>query len=591
LRWVSGKGRGNFAGEGESRRLLSLDGTIADITDRKRIDADLAFQRQQLELIFRDSPAAMALWVGDDLVFERVNPKYCDLFRGRALQDRPLLEAAPELAGQGFDEMLRRVMYTGEPFVGYEALARLRREKDGPIEDRYFDFTFLQVTGPDGGPWGVYDHAVDVTDRVLARRALEKSQAQLREALMERQSLLDAEQSARAEAERQGRMKDEFLATLSHELRTPLNAIVGWVQILRTAKDDPQSLDEGLSVIDRNARAQTQIIEDILDMSRIISGKLRLDIRRVELPTLIRAAVDAVQPAANARNVRLEAIVANDVPALSGDPNRLLQVLWNLINNAVKFTPAGGRVEVRLKRVDELVEIGVSDTGEGIDPAFLPYVFDRFRQADASTTRKHGGLGLGLSIVKQLVEMHGGIVRVSSAGKKMGATFTIELPLAAVPAEQVEQSSLPPAPDDEDSRDTRPNADQPLNGVDILCVDDEVDGQRVLNRLLQECGAIVRTAGSARDAMRLFLERKPAILISDIGMPEEDGYTFIRRIRALPPEAGGAVPAIALTAYVRPTDRIKAIEAGFQAHLAKPVDPPELIVNVAARAKRLRSMH
>jgi PAS domain S-box-containing protein len=424
----------------------------------------------------------------------------------------------------------------------------------------------------------------DVTDRVMARQALEESQTHLRQALAERQSLLDAERTARAEAEQAGRMKDEFLATLSHELRTPLNAIVGWTQILKSGATDADDLSEGLSVIDRNARAQTQIIEDILDMSRIISGKLRLDVQRLDLAQIVSAGAETVQPAASAKGIRLQVLVDSGVGTISGDPGRLHQVFWNLVSNAVKFTPRGGRVQVLLERVNSHVEVSVIDTGEGIDPQFLPHVFDRFRQADASTTRRHGGLGLGLAIVKQLVELHGGSVHVKSPGKGKGTTFVVALPLTPIHAEinePVRPREHPAAGNG--SPVSRLACDQ-LRGVTVVAVDDEPDGVAVVRRLLIECGAIVRTANSAAEALALIKAEAPAVLISDIGMPGEDGYALIRQVRALPPDSGGRVYALALTAYARAADRVRALEAGFQMHLAKPVEPAELIVSVAALA-------
>ena len=411
---------------------------------------------------------------------------------------------------------------------------------------------------------------MDVTQRKLADE--------------EREQLLAAERSARNEAEHAGRMKDEFLATLSHELRTPLNAIVGWVQILKGSAD-ATDLDEGLAIIDRNARAQTQIIEDILDMSRIISGKLRLDVQRVDLASLVRAGVDTVQPAADAKGVRLQVVLDPAAGPVSGDPSRLHQVFWNLLSNAVKFTPREGRVQVMLERVNSHVEASITDTGEGIDPAFLPFVFDRFRQADASTTRKHGGLGLGLAIVKQLVELHGGSVRVKSPGKGQGSTFTVLLPLTVVHPPASEPEILREHPRSQVPLNEHQTACGQLQGVSVLVVDDEPDSRSMVRRLLEECGAHVRVAGSAAEALQLVVEQVPMVLVSDVGMPGEDGYSLIRRVRGLAREQGGAVPAVALTAYARAADRVKAMEAGFQMHLAKPVEPAELIVTIAMAAK------
>lgn len=586
IHWVAVRGGAAYEGTGENRRLATFDGTVIDITAQKHAVDELTFQRHQLELIFRESPAAMALWRGEELMFERVNPQYQAWFGERQLVGKALLEAVPELAGQGFDDMLRQVLHTGEPFTGAEVLAQFAREDGGPVEDRYFDFTYMQVCDPDGRPYGVYDHAVDVTSRVRARQALEESQKLLQHALLERQSLLEAERAARLEAEQASRMKDEFLATLSHELRTPLNAIVGWTQILHMIPDPPEDLVEGLEVISRNARAQTQIIEDILDMSRIISGKLRLNIQPVSLSGIVHAAAETLQPAANGKGVQLRVVAAAPTRNFSGDPNRLQQVFWNLISNAVKFTPKGGSVQISLQRCGDDVEVHVADTGEGISPEFLPHVFDRFRQADSTTTRVHGGLGLGLSIVKQIVELHGGTVRAESMGKGQGTSFVVSLPLGASPAGVEEVVSTVP----HSSRSGIPEGkgeadDHPLHGIAVVVVDDEPDAAAFTQRLLAARGAAVRTASSAAQALTLIRTDPPDVLVSDIGMPFEDGYTLIRKVRALPPAEGGRVPAVALTAYVRGIDRVKALEAGFQMHVPKPVDPAELIISVATLAK------
>jgi len=402
--------------------------------------------------------------------------------------------------------------------------------------------------------------------------------------------LYDRERSARAESERQSRMKDEFLATLSHELRTPLNAILGWSQILRAggggaayAADDVR---QGLEVIERNARAQTKIIEDLLDMSRIIAGKVRLDVQRVPLAPAIEAAVETVRPAAVAKGVRLQVVLDPHAGPVSADPARLQQVFWNLLSNSVKHTGRGGRVQVLLERVNSHLEVSVIDDGEGVSPEFLPHVFDRFRQADSSAARRHGGLGLGLSIVKQLVELHGGTVRAKSPGVGKGATFTVTLPLTPVhadPEPDVERRH-PQAASGEYHADD--DACVKLGGVRVLVVDDEPDARALVKRLLENCEAVVTTAASASEALEALRRAKPDVVISDIGMPGEDGYALIRMIRALPPDEGGDVPAVALTAYARSEDRTRALLSGFQSHVAKPVEPTELVATVASLARR-----
>ena len=418
-------------------------------------------------------------------------------------------------------------------------------------------------------------------------RARER-QYQVRQHLIEQAraeaALREAEQTeraARTEAERAGRIKDEFLATLSHELRTPLHAILGWSQILRKSSGVNPKVAEGLSVIERNARSQAQIISDLLDMSSIISGKVRLDVQAADLAAIVEAAVNTVRPAAEAKEIRLHTILDPLARPVRGDPNRLQQIFWNLLTNAVKFTPKGGRVSVILERVESHLELKVVDNGEGIDGEFLPHVFDRFRQADSSMDRRHGGLGLGLSIVKQLVELHGGSIAASSAGKGQGSTFSISLPLMAT---LDDFRGLPTSRQPAESEFQEPAAAGPrasLLGLKVLVVDDEADARALIRTLLEECQACVVTAGSAEEALALLVREHPDLLISDVGMPVEDGYHLIRRVRALR-GGGGATPAIALTAYARVEDRMKAIEAGYQMHLAKPVEPAELITMVSS---------
>ena len=374
-------------------------------------------------------------------------------------------------------------------------------------------------------------------------------------------------------------MKDEFLGTLSHELRTPLNAILGWSQVLARSTPTPEELADGLKKIERNARAQAQIIEDLLDMSSIISGKVRLQLRDVDLSEAVRAAVDTVRPAADAKDVRIEVAIDPVAGAINADPNRLQQVLWNLLSNAVKFTPRGRSVCIKVGRGVSHVSVEVIDTGQGISPEFLPHVFDRFRQADASSTRRHGGLGLGLAIVKQLVELHGGGVTAESAGEGRGTTFTVLLPVATVHA----TDRPPPERQSSKANAVIASAEQRnrVRGARLLVVDDEEDSRDLLKRLLEDCGAVVSTAKSAEAAFAQVSESPPDVLVSDIGMPVEDGYTLIRRIRGLDDDHGGNIPAVALTAYARPEDRAHSKDAGFQRHVAKPVEPAELIAAVA----------
>lgn len=397
----------------------------------------------------------------------------------------------------------------------------------------------------------------------------------------ERERLLQSERAARSEAERASRLKDEFLATVSHELRTPLNAIYGWSQLLKRKQVKDEELLEGLEVIARNAKVQTQLVEDLLDMSRIVSGKLRLDIQSVDLTDVIDAAVRTILPAAQAKEIMLQKIIDPAAGLVSGDPNRLQQVIWNLLSNAVKFTSKGGSVQVLLERINSHVKLRVSDSGQGVAPEFLPHLFERFQQADATTTRRHGGLGLGLAIVKHLVELHGGTVGVSSAGLNQGTTFTICLPVRA--------ALLLEAPEDVPRQFARPPAVRAVSlaGIRVLVVDDEVDAQRLVARILEEHGASVVTAGSVEEALAALRRQRPDVLLSDIGMPEVDGYSFLKRVRELPLEEGGAVQAVALTAFARSEDRTRALLEGFLMHLPKPVEPAELVTVVAKAAQRV----
>ena len=452
----------------------------------------------------------------------------------------------------------------------------VRVRKDGTLID--VSVTISPVLSPTGEVIGASKIARDVTA--------------YKQLLRQREELLESERHARQEAERVSRVKDEFLATLSHELRTPLNAILGWAQVLRqrvagaaggaTGGDLCDELVEGLEVIERNTRVQTQLIDDLLDMSRITAGKIRLDVQQVDLADVVKAAVASVRHAAEGRRIRLQVVLDPLAGPVRGDPSRLQQCVWNLLTNAVKFTPKGGTVQVGLERVNSHLEVCVSDNGEGIKPELLPHLFERFRQGDASTTRRHGGLGLGLSIVKHLIELHGGKVRAKSPGPGQGATFCIDLPLMVVHPPQGEAHRTHP-------RSASPAGgdwiDHPsLDGITVLAVDDEPDALALVKRVLEGCGAKVLTAGSAREGLDLVAAERPDVIVSDIGMPDEDGYDFIRKVRALPAAHGGRTPAAALTAFARAEDRTRALRAGYQTHVAKPVESSELTAVVASLA-------
>ncbi|MBD2534066.1 PAS domain S-box protein [Nostoc flagelliforme FACHB-838] len=402
---------------------------------------------------------------------------------------------------------------------------------------------------------------------LLARQAADLIEQ--RQTSAEREQLLAREQAARAEADRVNRIKDEFLAVLSHELRSPLNPILGWSTLLLGKKLDEAKTAQALATIQRNAKLQSELIEDLLDVSRILRGKLSFNVAVVNLVSIIQAGIETVRLAAEAKSIQVEASLAPDVGLVSGDATRLQQVIWNLLLNAVKFTPNGGRVNIRLSSLDSHAQITVSDTGQGIEPDFLPYVFDHFRQANATTTRKFGGLGLGLAIVRHLVELHGGTVGVESLGVGMGATFTIRLPLMSTQATANQNGRSSESPSD-------------LNGIQVLVVDDELDSREFVAFVLEQAGADVITATTANEALIMLIKSKPDVLLSDIGMPDSDGYILMQKVRALPPEHGGQVRAIALTAYAGDFNQQQALSAGFQQHLSKPVEPEVLVTAIAS---------
>ncbi len=395
--------------------------------------------------------------------------------------------------------------------------------------------------------------------------------AERQQAERERAAMLERELSARAEAERANRAKDEFLGTVSHELRTPLNAILGWAHLLRSGRLDAAETARALEIVERNARIQAQIISELLDVSRITTGKLRLDLARVAVRDVVASALGTMRPAAQAKGLDLVANVQDDLGVVAGDADRLQQVVCNLLSNAIKFTPPQGRVEVEASSGPDTVRLCVSDTGEGIEPAFLPHVFERFRQADGSSTRKHGGLGIGLSIVRHIVEAHGGRVVVESGGPGRGAAFTVTLPRARPGAAMPEE--------------VRAGGSDVLRDVRVLVVEDEDDTREALRRILEERGARVSAARDAGEALAAFDRERPDVLVSDVGLPGMDGYALIARVRARGPAAGGDVPALAITAYAREEDRAKALASGFSVHIGKPVDPAKLVHAVARLAE------
>jgi signal transduction histidine kinase/ActR/RegA family two-component response regulator len=390
------------------------------------------------------------------------------------------------------------------------------------------------------------------------------------------------ERARRAEAERLGRIKDEFLVNLSHEIRTPLNAILGWSQLLKPGMTSEADLFEGLKVITRNARTQARLIDDLLDMSRIISGKMRLDVQLVDLPAVIDAAIESVKPAADAKGIKLLKVIDPIAGPVTGDPNRLQQVIWNLLTNAIKFTPKGGNVQIVVERSNSHVELSVSDTGKGIPVDFLPHIFERFSQADDSSRTGHSGLGLGLAIVKSLAELHGGSVRVKSGGEGKGTTFIVSLPISVVHTLDASENLQRMKIERNDSLLHTPD----LKGIKVMIVDDEPDAIGLVKQIMEDCGAVATACTSGTEFLDCVARLRPDVVIMDIGMPEMNGYTLIGKLRALSPEQGGRTPAVALTAFARSEDRRQAMLAGFDVHVAKPVEPGELVAVVSRLARR-----
>jgi signal transduction histidine kinase/DNA-binding response OmpR family regulator len=506
---------------------------------------------RRLAQLFTHAPVAIAVMTGRNHVFELTNSRYDDLVAGRRVIGQPVRDALPELAGQGIFELLDRVRDSGEPYVGHSRRVILNRGPGGTPEECYFDFVYQPIFSNDGRVESIVTIAHDVTLLAAAKR----------------------------DAETANRLKDEFLATLSHELRTPLNAVLGYLQMLRAGAIEAQRVPAVLETIERNAKLQEQLISDVLDVSRIITGKLRLDVRAVDLRQVIQEALDTVGPAATAKGVRLQSTLDHPGGPVAGDAQRLQQIIWNLLSNAIKFTPRGGRVQVRLQRIDSHVEITVSDTGEGIAPEFLPQLFQRFRQADSTFTRSHGGLGLGLAISRHLVEAHGGHIEATSPGKGQGTTIRIELPLMIVDEARTHDERVHSSVD-EAHFEAFSLAD--LNGRRVLLVDDDADALDMAKDALTIAGATVVTAADAADALAALDREAFDAAILDIGLPGMDGYELLKAIRARPRDRQGAIPAAALTAYARAVDRARSLQAGFQMHLAKPIQPNELAAAVLA---------
>jgi PAS domain S-box-containing protein len=543
--------------------IIGPDGTITgaskiarDITDRKRAEEALRQSEQELTDFFENAVVSLH-WVGPDGTILRANRAELELlgytaeeYLGHHISE---FHADPEV----ISDILQRLQ-AGEVLHEYEARLCC---KDGSIRHVLIDSSAL------------WESSQFVHTRCFTRDITDKKRNEA-----EREYLLENERRARREAEEASRLKDEFLATVSHELRTPLTAILGWVRMLRDGSLDDATAQKALESVDRNVRSQAQLIEDLLDISKIVSGKMHLEVRPVEPASVINSAVEAVKPAAQAKGVGLQLIIDPSVGPVAGDYERLQQVVWNLLSNAVKFTPSGGRVLVRTERVGSTAQLTVTDNGRGIKPDFLPYVFDRFRQADSSITRAFGGMGVGLAIVKSIVEMHGGTVEASSEGEGRGASFTVSLPLASETKDTNGKGTVEHA-----ARGTATlRCPTELAGLRILVADDEPDTCAMVRAAFEQCGSKVKTVNSGAEVLEVLEEWQPDVLVADISMPEMDGYQLIRRLRERGAQAGGRVPAVALSAMARVEDRVKALSAGYQMHVSKPVELDELRAVVAS---------
>jgi PAS domain S-box-containing protein len=557
------------AADGEARDVVvavqRLEGTngqrlvvLHDITDHKRAARALAESERRLKTVYDVTPIGLA--VADDASARFIRPN------GTLAR----MLAVPPDANTSLTDAPR------ERLAGLRVLrdGRELRPEEQPVQvaasGRAVHGERIDLAFPDGRVLRLLAEAAPILDDEGRPSGAVAAFIDVGE----REHLLESERAARAEAERANRIKDEFLATVSHELRTPLNAILGWARILRRRKPPFADPDEGLAIIERNARAQAQLIDDLLETSRIVAGKVRLDLEALDLAELVAGTVESVRPTAEAKGVQVRKRLPQGAALVRGDARRLQQIAWNLLTNAIKFTDRNGTIDVSVSVSDKRARLEVSDTGAGIDPDFLPQLFDRFRQADSSTTRRHGGLGLGLSIVRHLTELHGGEVRAASDGPGCGATFVVELPL------QSAYASLHTPAGNADAGDHEAACER-LDGVRVLVVDDEADARGLVEQLLRECDAITLHASSSAEALDVIARERPDVLVSDIGMPGEDGYALIRKLRRLPPAQGGDLPAAALTSFTRPEDRERALAAGYQVFLTKPVVPSQLIGSVA----------
>ncbi len=570
IRWNHCIGQPQFDENGE---LTHFAGHCSDITESKEYESVL-LEKGIFSRAILDSLSAHIAVIDRNGNIIAVNEAWERFAQGNCVEEQQISTTG---VGQNYlrvcersaafeEETKKIVAHLQAVLDDEEESFALEYPCHSPQEERWF---LLQVSAMRGSNGGAVISHIDISARKRAEA--------------DREEFLKREQSARRDAEIANRMRDEFLATVSHELRAPLNSILGWGRMLEKGKLDAPTTEKAVTTIVRNAESQNRLIEDLLDVSRIISGKLRLEVITIKPINIVESALETVRPAAEAKGIRLEIKEGGDISHISGDPNRLQQVIWNLLSNAIKFTPNDGRVTLEIERSNDYVALRVKDTGVGIKEEFLPHVFDRFRQADASSIRKFGGLGLGLAIVRHITEMHGGTVEVFSEGEGKGSTFTVKLPLVTLPDDTDSEQGFS---SDTSSKNNIPEVN--LDGLLVLVVDDEEDTRQLLVQTLTFHGATVVSADSAANALADIKEKNPDVLVSDIGMPDEDGYSLIRKVRALPDDRQRSIPAIALTAFTRAQDRVKALSSGFQSHVSKPVEPDELATVIASLTGRLQ---
>ena len=529
---------------------MSVD-SRAELASRDRIEGRDKRAGSNLYTLFMQAPAIICVLRGPDHVFDLVNPLYRQLFGDRELLGKPVREAIPELEGQGFFELLDQVFRTGEPYIGRESRAVLKSGDGDAGQESFFNFIYQPMYDGRKQIEGVMVFAFEVTEQVRARREMEQLAESLRQA---------------------NREKDEFIAVISHELRTPLTSILGWARMLRLGGLDEQTQLEALNAIERSTQAQVKLIEDLLDEARIASGKLRLEMRTIDLLSLLQPAVAGLVPAAEGKNILIDADLGSDPCPVLADPSRLQQVIWNVLSNAVKFTPHGGTISIRLRRAED-ARIDIRDSGAGIEPELLPHIFDRFRQGDPGASQRRGGLGLGLAIARHLVALHGGTIEAQSEGEGRGTTFTIHLPLATATGERFVER-------DRDRKVALPR----LDGIRVLIVDDEADNREVIAAIAQRCGAeamVTATAASGLDVLRRW---RPDMIVCDIALPDMDGCLFLERVRALAPEEGGQTPALALTVLSARAEQERILASGFQIYRQKPIEPADLAHDIARLA-------